>query len=151
MTDYDRGIIGRVIEAGPVRVTAEMICAFCAAVGEPNPVGINGGAPSLAAPSLTMSGRIAAPLSISGSFRAAEQILDYLPRNERRLLASMELEFLQPIFAGDEIAVASEVADIYEKTGRSGRLVFTVLETTLRNQNGETVTRIRHRFTNRSG
>jgi hypothetical protein len=143
MTDSDSGLIGKVFEASsPVHVTAEMIEDFCAAISE----GIASHQKSV---SNSLDGTLVAPLSISGSFRAAEDIFDHLPRNERRLLASMELEFILPICAGDTITVTSEVAEVYEKTGRSGRLVFTVIRSTLRNQKGDAVTRIDHRFTSR--
>jgi acyl dehydratase len=136
MAEVEPGLIGKVFAASsPVEVTAEMIVDFCAAIGEPSPD--------------TIGGKIVAPLSISGSFRAAEDIFDHLPKNERRLLASMELEFIEPIRAGDTIAIASAVVESYEKTGRSGTLVFTVIRTTLTNQHGTVVTRIDHRFTSR--
>jgi acyl dehydratase len=138
-------LIGKVFAASvPVRVTAEMIADFCAAVGETNPLHLDA----------EFAGRgpygvIVAPLSVSGSFRAAEDIFDHLPPSERRLLASMELEFLMPIRAGDTITISSAVTEIYEKTGRSGVMVFTVIRSTLSNQDGEIVTRLQHRFTSR--
>lgn len=148
MADDDtRGLIGKIFVAEhPVEVTAEMIVAFCAAVGERAPLGHR---PATAADE--SDDRLIAPLSLSGSFRAVEDIFDHLPRNERRLLASMELEFAAPIRAGDTITIASEVAEIYEKTGRSGGLTFTVIRSTLTNQEGVIVTRIDHRFTSRKG
>jgi acyl dehydratase len=147
MVDDTRDLIGKVFVAeSPVEVTAEMIIAFCAAIGETNPLHVNAEFAKNGP-----YGRIVAPLSISGSFRASEDIFDYLPRNERRLLGSMELEFVAPIGAGDRITIASEVAEIYEKTGRSGALTFTVIRSTLTNQDGVIVTRIDHRFTARKG
>jgi hypothetical protein len=138
MNDIERNLIGRSFEASnPVEVTAEMILGFCASVGiEPER---NNEQPA----------EIVAPLSISGSFRAAEDIFDNLPPFERRLLASMELEFLAPIKAGDIITITSQVAEIYEQTGRSGPLTFTVIRSILKNQHGEIVTRLDHRFSSR--
>jgi acyl dehydratase len=145
MADYEPDLIGKVFEASaPVQVSAEMIRDFCAAIGDSHTTGpdpdsaYDGG-----------EGAIVAPLSISGSFRAAEDIFDHLPKSERRLLASMELEFVAPICAGDTITISSAVTEIYEKTGRSGKLKFTVIRSTLRNQHGAIVTRIDHRFTSR--
>ncbi len=129
--------IGKVFEAREaVHVTAEMILAFCEAIG-------------LDGANRNSDGLVVAPFSISGSFRAAEEIFDHLPKNERRLLASMELQFIESIVAGDTITISSEVAEVYEKTGRSGVLSFTVIRSMLRNQKGEIVTRIDHRFTSR--
>jgi acyl dehydratase len=129
--------IGKIFEAREaVHVTAEMIVAFCEAIG-------------LESITRESDGVLVAPYSISGSFRAAEDIFDHLPKNERRLLASMELEFIEPIVAGDTIRISSEVAEVYEKTGRSGALAFTVIRSLLKNQRGEIVTRLNHRFTSR--
>jgi hypothetical protein len=142
MAELDPALIGKVFAASePVLVTAAMIVEFCAAIGVPveRDPGNGDGA----------DGAVIAPLSISGSFRAAEDIFDHLPRNERRLLASMELEFVAPIKSGDEIRISSAVAEVYEKTGRSGGLVFTVIRSVLKNQRDEIVTRIDHRFTSR--
>jgi acyl dehydratase len=145
MDTDSRDFIGKVhVTENPVEVTAEMIVAFCAAIGETNPLYVD-----VAAAQAGPHGRLVAPLAISGSFRAAENILDLLPRNERRLLGSMELDFLAPIGAGDRITVASEIAEIYQKTGRSGRLTFVVIHSTLTNQDGVIVTRVDHRFTTR--
>jgi 3-hydroxybutyryl-CoA dehydratase len=147
MTNDVRNLIGKVFVAhNPVVVRAEMIIGFCAAIGETNPLYVDAEFAQKGP-----YGRIIAPLSIAGSFRAAEDIFDYLPPNERRLLGSMELEFLAPIGAGDIITIASEVAEVYEKTGRSGGLTFIVIRSTLTNQDGMIVTRIDHRFTARKG
>jgi acyl dehydratase len=141
----DTDLIGKVFEASaPVKITAEMIADFCAAIGENSPIHLDAEAARRGP-----YGVIVAPLSVSGSFRAAEDIFDHLPPAERRLLGSMELEFLAPIRAGDTITIASAVQEIYEKTGRSGNLVFTVIHSTLTNQDGEVVTRLVHRFTTR--
>jgi hypothetical protein len=145
MADNEPDLIGKVFAAsGPVHVTAEMILDFCTAIGVAPTIRRDPGSAQDGA-----DGVIVAPLSISGSFRAAEDIFDHLPPFERRLLASMELEFVAPICAGDTITISSAVTEIYEKTGRSGKLTFTVIRSTLRNQHGAIVTRLDHRFTSR--
>lgn len=50
-----------------------------------------------------------------------------------------ELEFVQPLRPGDVISARRKLVDIYEKEGKSGKLVFTVNETTYTNQRGEVV------------
>jgi hypothetical protein len=47
--------------------------------------------------------------------------------------------------------VSSVVKEIYEKTGRTGTMVFAVVRSTLINQKGEVVARIDHRMMNRLG
>jgi hydroxyacyl-ACP dehydratase HTD2-like protein with hotdog domain len=45
----------------------------------------------------------------------------------------------EPIVAGDVISVEKRLADMYEKEGRSGPLVFVDMEFTFTNQRGELV------------
>lgn len=51
----------------------------------------------------------------------------------------IEYEFYFPIRAGDTLTAHGKVADIHEKAGRTGKLLFVVVETTFSNQNGEKV------------
>jgi hypothetical protein len=52
-------------------------------------------------------------------------------------------EYLEPIRIGDVITSRTRFADVYEKQGSSGRLLFLVFETEYRNQHGRTVVRSR--------
>lgn len=54
----------------------------------------------------------------------------FLPDNPlpRRMWASSDVEFLSPICVGDHVRRSSKVADIVEKTGSSGALVFVNVE-----------------------
>ncbi|HJT45114.1 MAG TPA: MaoC family dehydratase N-terminal domain-containing protein, partial [Chthoniobacterales bacterium] len=83
------------------------------------------------------------------TFRALEDIFDYLPHHVPRLAAGMDVEFEQPIRAGDLISISSKLAETYTKTGRSGVLTFFVIRSILTNQRREVVARIDHRFTYR--
>jgi len=144
MVDYDSDLIGRVFVAkNPVLVTAEMIANFCYAIGDTNPLHTD----VEAARSGPYRGLVA-PLSFAGSFRYLEDIFDHI-RASPRLAAGMDVDFAAPIRAGDSIWVASQVSQIYEKTGRSGPMVFIVISSTLTNQNGEAVAHIDHRFMSR--
>lgn len=44
-----------------------------------------------------------------------------------------------PVRAGDRLTAKSQIADIYEKTGRSGSMIFIVHRMAFSNQNGEPV------------
>ena len=44
-----------------------------------------------------------------------------------------------PIRPGDTITMKARITDVYEKTGRTGKMVFIVRETTYENQKGEKV------------
>jgi hypothetical protein len=52
-------------------------------------------------------------------------------------------EYFEPVKVGDRITATSHVADVYEKTGGSGSLLFIIFETDYVNQNGRTVARLR--------
>ena len=57
------------------------------------------------------------------------------------LRAGNEYEFFQPIRPDDVISAHWTVKDVYEKTGRTGSLVFQVIETTFYNQADELLAR----------
>ena len=140
MIDFDQSLIGREFAAAsPVEVTTEMIANFCYAIGA-------------AAPSTT--GNVTqdftvAPPAFAGIFRLADLTFEKLPTRSRRLAAGMDVDFVKPIRAGDRITMASRITEVYEKTGRSGAMVFMVIGSTLTNQDGEVVARIGHRFMHR--
>ncbi|MGA2410633.1 MAG: MaoC family dehydratase N-terminal domain-containing protein [Candidatus Binataceae bacterium] len=137
MVDYDPQLIGRVIEGKrQLQVTDEMITAYCAAIGDTNPLYAAGAA-----------GARSAPPGFAGIFRLEDRIFDNLPKfGKRRLAGGIDIEFLLPIRAGDTISTVTEVREIYEKTGRTGPMVFIVLRSALKNQNGDIAAYLDHRF-----
>jgi hypothetical protein len=52
-------------------------------------------------------------------------------------------EYFEPIKVGDRITATGRVADVYEKTGGSGSLLFIIFETDYVNQHGRTVATLR--------
>lgn len=60
-------------------------------------------------------------------------------RVSRSMAGGNEVEFFRPMRPGDKITRVSKIADIYEKQGRSGPLVFTVYEHRYTNQDGHLV------------
>lgn len=143
MVDFDRSLLGRLFEtATAVEITAEMIGSFCLMMGETNPVYVNSRDGDQESP--------IAPPAFVATFRALEDIFDYLPKHVPRLAAGMDVEFGQPIRAGDAISISSQLAETYAKTGRSGAMTFFVIRSTLTNQHGGVVARIDHRFTYRA-
>ncbi|MEC9237780.1 MAG: MaoC family dehydratase N-terminal domain-containing protein [Chloroflexota bacterium] len=57
------------------------------------------------------------------------------------LRAGNEYEFFQPIHPDDVINAHWKVEDVYEKTGRTGSIIFQVIETTFYNQRQELLAR----------
>lgn len=144
MIEYDSIRDGRTFEsAKPVQVTRELIADFCAAIGETNPLYTDPEA-AKAGP----HGGIVAPPSLAAIFGDGENIFQDFPQFEhRRLAAGMEVEFVVPIRAGDSITTVSRVTEVYQKTGRSGAMLFIVVSSELRKQDGEIAARVEHRFT----
>jgi acyl dehydratase len=145
MSKYASVLDGRIFEsASPVHVTSELIANFCAAIGETNPLYTDPEAAKMGP-----HGGLVAPPSFAAIFDDGENIFQHYPEFDiRRLAAGMEVEFVAPIRAGDSISTISRIKEIYEKTGRSGAMVFVVISSILRKQNGEIAARIDHRFTN---
>lgn len=57
----------------------------------------------------------------------------------RILDGGVDQEFYIPIRAGDTLTAYSKIADIREREGKAGKMIFTTVETTYLNQNGDTV------------
>ena len=57
----------------------------------------------------------------------------------RILDGGVDQEFYIPIRAGDTLTAYSKIADIREREGKTGKMVFTTVETTYLNQNGDKV------------
>lgn len=56
---------------------------------------------------------------------------------KRTLNAGNEIEFFQYAKPGEKVISRSKIVDIYEREGRTGRMVFIVTEVTCRNDKGE--------------
>jgi len=128
----------------PVEVTAEKIANYCASVGDLNPLYLD----PIAAQAGPYGGIIAPPwfaTLIRRGEGSGEQNL--FPRGG--LMAGIDLELKTPIRPGDSISVTTKVKESYEKTGRTGTMTFTVIRSTLTNQNGEVAAYVDYRMMNR--
>jgi len=145
--NYDPALIGRVFETtDPVPVTGEMISRFVDAIGEKNPIHTD----SAAAAKGPYHG-LTAPPSFAVTFRNGQHFFQHVPRfGKQGFDAGKDVEFMAPIRPCDSITLSSHVKEIYEKTGRSGSMVFVIVRTTLKNQQGEIVAHVDHRFMNRT-
>ncbi|MEX1124165.1 MAG: MaoC family dehydratase N-terminal domain-containing protein, partial [Acidimicrobiia bacterium] len=67
---------------------------------------------------------------------------DVPPLPTRRAMAGeTAIEVGEPVVAGDVITVRKRLAEMYEKEGRTGPLVFVEMEFTFTNQRGKLVAR----------
>lgn len=146
MNEEDTKVIGQTfVGRQPILVTAERIANFCIAVGETNPLYVD---PVAAAKG--PHGGIVAPPGFVAGFRYGDDVFEQIPVFRRGgLMGGIDLELEEPIRPGDSIRVSSEVKDIYEKTGRTGTMIFAVVRSTLTNQHGQVVARVDHRMMNR--
>jgi acyl dehydratase len=62
----------------------------------------------------------------------------------------MEYEFFQPVHAGDILAAVTTVRNLRERTGETGSIIVSFLDTVYHNQNGELVARQQLMFVRRS-
>jgi acyl dehydratase len=113
-------------------ISEEQILAYAAAYGETSPLYTD---PAAAARG--PHGGLIAPPTFAVSLRGKH----FMPRNSGRngFDADKDIEIGAPVRPGDVLTASSTVHDIYEKTGRSGTMVFIVFRTTVTNQRGETV------------
>lgn len=134
MIEFDRSILGKEFVLGTFQVSAEMIEAFVQAVGETSPAYVD----AEAAKRGPYGGLVAPPIFYD-VFRA-DQIPDPKVKfGKVGFNAGQRCEFYAPIRPGDTITMKTRVTDVYEKTGRTGKMVFIVRETSYENQRGEKV------------
>ena len=126
---YDASVIGVEVETGRFEVTQDDILQYCEAVGETNPLFTD----EEAAKSGPHHGLIAPPAFYT-SIRTGQGLDPKLVYGNTTFNAGQRWEFIAPIRPGDIIRARTKVHDIYEKTGRTGLMVFLVRRTTYSNQ-----------------
>jgi hypothetical protein len=130
---FDPSLIGRREPIGSFRVERARILAFAQATGDPPP-------------EATADGRLRAPLTFLTTFGTGRYPRVRHSYTGVGFMAGQAYEPRLPIYEGDLIRAETQVKAIYEKTGRSGRMAFTVFETEYRNEAGDLVGVIRHTF-----
>lgn len=75
------------------------------------------------------------PFAVAGG---AEGTASFAP-GTRPLNGGGEAEYYEPIRPGDVVTSVTKVAEIYEREGRLGLMLFTITETTWTNQKGQLV------------
>ncbi len=140
--DYNRSLYGVEHEAGPFEVTREMVLAFSESTAEPVPVFSDDAAAEAAGfPALV------APPTLCTLFVRHVELPDIqLKFGRARFHAGQRVQARAPIYAGDQLTASSHLKDVYAKTGRSGTMVFTVWETTFRNQHGDVVADVQESY-----
>jgi acyl dehydratase len=129
------------VEAEPEIFEVEKghIRRFADAIGDPNPIYCDE-----AFAKKSKYGKIIAPptfLQDMSMHTLAEKLMNMECPLPAILNGGTEVECYKPMMAGDVLTARSKVVDIYEKEGKSGRLLFVNFEVTFTNRNGELVAR----------
>jgi acyl dehydratase len=137
--EYDTSWIGKEFDRYSYQVTTEEIVAFAQSVGETNPLYTDE-----AYAKTTPYGSLIAPPTFGVVFRSRANMPELrLNYGKRGFDGGKECHFFAPVRPGDTITGVDRIAEVYEKTGRSGSMIFIVRESELTNQHGEKVAIIR--------
>jgi hypothetical protein len=136
--DIDPSILGREFDrAEHEPVTAEALISFATALGETHPCYIQAGPDLIAHPTYCVR------------YRGNKFFPDTLPETLRFRMsfdAGKDIALGVPIRPGDVITIVSSLHEVYEKTGRTGGMIFVVVRFTMTNQRGESVAVVDNRF-----
>lgn len=133
--EFDRSVVGREVPVGRLEITAESIAHYCEALEETNPLYTD----ELFARETGPFGGLIAPPGILQTARLSGPPDPKVKFGNTQFMAGSRQEFRFPIRPGDTIEAFAQVKEVYEKTGRSGRMVFVVHRTRYMNQHGEDV------------
>ncbi len=94
-----------------------------------------------------------APVNFTTKYHGARMLPEDFPRFDRRTMidAGKAVAWHAPIRAGETITAKSHLHDIYEKTGRSGLMVFLVHRMEFTNAEGELLSVVDWRLILRGG
>ena len=117
------------VEGPPVTTTVEAghLRRFVDAIDDPNPLWT----------------RQAPPTFLVSLAPAALHMTDAEDFGKGWLNGGNRFEYFAPVMVGDQITARSHVADVYDKAGSTGGMLFIVFETDYKNQRGELVARLR--------
>jgi len=126
ITDDMRAMIGTETSRVVHEVDKTMLSRIAEAIGDADPRWQQEAAP----------GFVLAAMVTGGG-----ELPDKLFPMQRRVAGGGDWEFLLPIRVGDVITCSTKLADIYEREGKAGKLLFIQAETMITNQRGELAAR----------
>ena len=139
---YDRSLLDQETHIGTFEVTRQMIIDFAKSTGETNSIHIgdrNG------------EGDIIAPSTICNIFVNGLTRPDIkLEFGDLSFFAGQSIECKKSIQPEDVLNAYTKLHNVYSKTGRSGKMVFVVWQTTFKNQQGEIVAFVNESFVRRN-
>ena len=127
------------VEKGHIRRHTE-------AIGDPNPLWRD----EAFARKTRYGGIIAPPLHLIdvGLVNLVDRLVDMAPE-KANINGGSEIDYYQPMKVGDTITTVAKLADVKEKTGKSGSMIILLVEVTYTNQKSELVARCRNTFIRR--
>ena len=128
------------VESEPLTHDVEKgaIIKFAEAIGDTNPICND----EVAARQSRYGGMVVPPTFLR-SMSAGALKVDFRNPYSANLDGGSEWEYFEPIRPGDRITVTTMIADLYERAGRLGNMMFLVRETNYVNQFGNTVAKQR--------
>ncbi len=142
ITDEMKSMIGVESEPSVFEIEKEPIRRWAEAIGDSNPLyhdeeyAKKNGYRSIIAPPGFIA-QYAYPVKV-GQLRVR-----FSSPFTRMLNGGNEYEFFEPIQAGDVLTATSKLAELFEREGRLGKMLFIINETSFENQNGEVVAKAR--------
>ena len=134
VTQEMRDAIG--VESEPVAHEVEKgaIIKFAQAIGDDNPLFTDEQAARK-----TRYGGLIAPPTFLRSMRSGPAKVEVRSPYGAALDGGSDWEYFEPVRAGDRITVTTKIADIFERQGRLGNMLFIIRETKYVNQFGQMV------------
>ena len=138
ITPEMKAAIGVESEPRTSEVETGAIIKFAEAIGDTNPI-YN----EEAAARQSRYGGMIAPPTFLRSINPGPLKVEFRSPYTANLDGGSEWEYFEPIRPGDRITVTTKIADLYERAGRLGNMLFMVRETNYVNQFGNTVAKQR--------
>lgn len=136
--EFDRATLGEEFDRRVTEpLTAETLIAFSRALGETDSRYVEDGPDLVAHPTYCVC------------IRGRRFFPDQLPANldiRASFDAGKDVEVGVPIRPGDVVTCVTTLHDVYEKTGRSGSMIFVVVRFTLTNQHDEQIAIVDNRI-----
>lgn len=147
ITDEVRAMIGATSEPDILEVERGAIRRYADAIEDPNPLfrDVEHARNSRYGEIICPPGFFGWPVKRSGRMGLTAKVREALTKAgySRLLDGGVEYECFLPIRAGDTLTAYSRIADITEREGKTGKMTFTITETTYVNQNGDLVVKAR--------
>ena len=129
LDEIDRSWIGKEFDTSEFKVTEDEILTYARVCGETDPRYSDPSHPDFQAPP-----------TITSKYSSRRVLPEAFPRlGGQAFDAGKAVTMLAPIRCGDTLTARASIAVIYEKTGRSGPMLFIVHRMEFRNQHGEPV------------